>query len=187
MRRSLFVIVLLTLVVAAVGSAVGERDTQAQPAGPKREPVAPPTPTLPVPEPDVVSGCVRGANLVRVLIYLRVRDYHCVPEVTPSSVCVRPGGAVLFKMRNECGFAEDPDRPAIVIDQPSLKRGLDGSEKGCRRIDLFRDCQLRFEHLKKGDTPTFKCTIDPNAAEGFYKYALRGQIDWLDPDVEVHQ
>ncbi len=187
MRRSLFVIVLLTLVVAAVGSAVGERDTQAQPAGPKREPVPPVVQTTP--EQDVISQCVHGAESVKVLIDLHVKDDHCVPEVTPSSVCVRRGGKVQFTLRNDCGFADDPDRPAVVIEQPSPKRGLVRRDGDSTTVDLFQDCerQRRFEHLKKGASPTATCLIHPKAAEGFYKYALKGQIDWLDPDVEVHQ
>jgi hypothetical protein len=31
------------------------------------------------------------------------------------------------------------------------------------------------------------CDIGADAFEGFYKYGLRGQIDPLDPDVEVRR
>jgi hypothetical protein len=135
---------------------------------------------------DTVSGCVSGAPLVKVLIDLKPSADHCAPEVTPASVCVAPGGVVKFRVHNGCRDLGKPDLPALEITQPAFKRALFGTETWTGG-GLFQDCSLKIPQIAAGASPVILCEIAADAVDGFYKYGLKGDIDPLDPDVEVRR
>lgn len=171
MRREAFVTVLLTSVVVFAGATACNKP--------------------PSEEPDTVSGCRAGARRVKVLIDLQpTREGHCVPEVTPASVCVAPAGEVAFRIHNGCQSLNqspnDPARPAIEIGQPKFKRKLDGKKDGAPDLEIFQNCSLRVSQLDKDASHALRCSVHKDAVPGFYKYGLSGQIEPLDPDVEVH-
>jgi hypothetical protein len=185
-RRENFAISLLisvAVVFAAATGCNGDKPAQA-PAGQAPRPAA----ALTIdPRSDTVSGCVEGAPLVKVLVQLEPRDGRCVAEVTPASVCVAQGGVVRFKIRNDCGaLPADPDRPAVEITPPRFKRGLDALRvKATEQPALFVNCSLRIPQLDAASSRVLWCDVAEDALDGFYKYGLQGQIEPLDPDVEV--
>jgi hypothetical protein len=130
---------------------------------------------------DLVSGCVSGAPLVKVLVELNQVGTKCVPEVTPASVCVAAGGVLRFKVQNDC----DSPRSLVTITKPFFKRTLTGKRESRDKPDLFRSCSLEVPAIKKGDSHVLLCDVFGDAYEGFYKYGLRGEGFELDPDVEV--
>lgn len=167
MRRDVLVTVLLTSAVVFAGATACNKP--------------------PSEEPDTMSGCTAGAKRVKVLIDLQPnRESHCVPEVTPASVCVAPEGEVAFKIHNGCQALSDPTRPAIEIGQPKFKRKLDGKTDRAPDLEVFQNCSLRVSQLDKDASHALKCSVHKDAVPGFYKYVLSGQIDTLDPDVEIH-
>lgn len=140
---------------------------------------------------DVVSGCVAGAPLVKILINLRPTDKRgCRAEVTPASVCVAPGGVVRFKIDNECdGLEGEKDTPALEIAQPKFKMGLSPQQKPARELPaVLVNCGLKFARVDRrspGHDLVLFCDVPHDAFFGFYKYGLSGKIEPLDPDVEV--
>jgi hypothetical protein len=136
---------------------------------------------------DTVSGCERGAGLVKVLIDLKASNDHCLAEVTPASVCVAPGGAVRFKVLNSSCTLGDTSRPAVEIGQPRYKRPLGNEPPPTETPALFENCVPRVGKIDRSASRVVLCDIAENAVEGFYKYGLTGQIDPLDPDVEVRR
>jgi hypothetical protein len=140
---------------------------------------------------DVVSGCVTGAPLVKVLINLRPTDKRgCRAEVTPASVCVAPGGVVRFKIDNECdGLEGEKDTPALEIAQPKFKMALGSKQKPPGGLPpVLANCGLKFARVDRrspGHDSVLLCDVPNDAFEGFYKYGLSGKIEPLDPDVEV--
>lgn len=199
MRRSLLATVLLTLVVALPGSAVGG-EKPAQPAAQKKS-IVRTTPdakadsnlhrievTLPQPADlvsDTVSGCVRGAALAKVLIDLQRKEKGCVPEVTPASVCVAPGGTVRFKIRYGCGLG---GQTSVEIGTPNFKRRLDGHTDDAERPAIFSGCSPQPQLPEPERIQVVHCDVSEYALPGFYKYSLSQKgVFTLDPDVEVHQ
>jgi hypothetical protein len=147
-------------------------------------------PLPPVSKGDVFSGCRSGALQVKILIHLQPTEAGaCRAEVTPASVCVAPGGRVDFKVHNRCEALAG--RPALRITEPQLRRKLDGTRPDPSAPPLPRlltDCTLEFGSIPRSDAAaTASCIVDPRALEGFYKYGLEGQIDPLDPDIEVRK
>jgi hypothetical protein len=136
---------------------------------------------------DTVSGCERGAGLVKVLIDLKASNDHCVAEVTPASVCVAPGGVVRFKVLNSSCTLGDTSRPAVEIGQPRFKRPLGKEPPPTEPPTLLQNCVPRVGGIDRSASQVVLCDIAENAVEGFYKYGLTGQIDPLDPDVEVRR
>lgn len=135
---------------------------------------------------DLVSGCVYGAPLVKVLINLQPKAAdHCVAEVTPASVCVTPAGVVRFKIQNGCPDLDLPGRAALEIKVQKFKGSLSGQQVEARTLDIFQNCSLQVLKIKKGENPVVLCDVVPDATHGFYKYGLKGLVDPLDPDVEV--
>lgn len=143
----------------------------------------PPSPNL---NGDVVSGCdVKYGTFVKVQITLNRNDAKCRATVLPDKVCVIPGGAVRFKVLNECGDLIRPDQAALKITQPVPKR--EPNENPKKKNWEFASCSGRFDSL--GGTDDLKnvlfCEVPDSVVPGLYKYGLTGQIDPLDPDVEV--
>lgn len=148
-------------------------------------------------KPDIVSGCLEGSPLVKVVIKLTTVDKKCRAEVTPASVCVQRGGVIRWRIDNDCGRMVGTDvAPALEITVPILKVHIeDPSEKakteaasGLFSKPKLESCALKaptVEHRSKPGNVLLFCEVDPNAEYGFYKYGLKGQIDPLDPDVEV--
>lgn len=141
---------------------------------------------------DIVSGCVSGAPLVKVLIDLKPKDGgRCVPEVTPASVCVAPGGVVRFKIQNGCPPPSGGGGRALEITRPVFKLPLTtrlptpGPTPTPVPPPLFQSCELRVQPIDKSERRVVWCDVAENAHLGFYKYGLTGQIEHLDPDVEV--
>lgn len=146
-------------------------------------------------ESNIVSGCVEGASLVKAVITLTLVDKKCRADVTPASVCVVRGGVIRWKVDNDCGLLVGSDAaPALEITVPTLKASLDGLRETQESQALkaapakLASCGLKAPTLddrsKVGSVLLF-CEVDRNARYGFYKYGLKGQIDPLDPDVEV--
>ena len=184
MRHERFAIVLLLSMAAVLVGATGCNGDKTAP--PPDKAVAIPVGThVPDLASDIVSGCVSGAALVKVLVDLRPEGDRCVAEVTPASVCVAAGGVVRFKVENGCAALGDPGRPALEITQPVFKRRLTTREEQTRRPQLFQSCSLRVQRIDKGASQVVLCDVAADAYEGFYKYGLTGQIVPLDPDVEV--
>jgi len=134
---------------------------------------------------DVASGCVYGAPLVKVLISLHPTDSakKCGADVTPASVCVARGGVVRFAIVNHCGEG----RGRFEITPPRKKtidavHALTDTKAPTPAPDqmVFANCDLK--NLRRVDF----CDIGQDVEDGFYKYGLEGDIDSLDPDVEVH-
>jgi hypothetical protein len=143
---------------------------------------------------DIVSGCVDGSPLVKALISLTVVDQKCHADVTPASVCVVPGGVILWKVDNGCGpLVGSDDAPALEITAPTFKAPLGGlreSAKGqtAKAHPKLESCGLkatRVDDRSRSGSLMLFCEVDKGADYGFYKYGLRGKIDPLDPDVEV--
>jgi hypothetical protein len=142
---------------------------------------------------DIVSGCVEGAPVVKVLIRLTLVDKMCHAELTPGSVCVMPGAIIRWKIDNDCQRLEGKDgTPALEITAPIFKVHLDGrrerpkSETSTDAKKKLDSCRLNAAMIDKGSKIQLFCEVDQNAPYGFYKYGLKGdQIETLDPDVEV--
>lgn len=141
---------------------------------------------------DLVSGCVYGAPLVKVLINLQPKAAdHCVAEVTPASVCVTPAGVVRFKIQNGCPPPSGGGGRALEITRPVFKLPLTtrlptpGPTPTPVPPPLFQSCELRVQPIDKSERRVVWCDVAENAHLGFYKYGLTGQIEHLDPDVEV--
>jgi hypothetical protein len=143
----------------------------------------PPAPNL---NGDAVSGCdVKYGTFVKVEITLNRVDARCRATVLPDKVCVIPGGAIRFKVVNECGDLIRPDQPALKITQPVPKR--EANEKPEKKPWTLRSCSGQFDSLSGKDDlkNVLFCEVPDGVAPGLYKYGLTGQIDPLDPDVEV--
>ncbi len=134
---------------------------------------------------DTVSGCASGAPLVKVLVDLKPSADKCAPEVTPASVCVAPAGVVRFRVHNGCGDLGKPDRPAVEITQPEFKRALFGTEPWTG--GLFQSCSLVIPRVAAGANQIILCEIAADAPDAFYKYGVKGDIEPIDPDVEVRR
>ena len=186
MRHEMPAIVLLSMAAVLVGTTGCNADRTPAPPAPTGEAATSAGTGVPVLATDTVSGCVTGAALVKVLVDLKPEKNRCVPEVTPASVCVAAGGVVRFKVQNGCSALGDPARAAVEITQPVLKRGLTTARGETKASPLFQNCVLRVPRIDKGANLVVLCDVDPEAYEGFYKYGLTGQIEPLDPDVEVH-
>jgi hypothetical protein len=175
-RRDVFVTVLLTSVVVFAGAkgCSGDRPASASIHQPAVDLAS-----------DTVSGCLRGAALAKVLIALRLEGDRCVPEVTPASVCVAPGGVVRFKIENGCPL-RDPSRPPVEIGPTEFKRRLDGTTDKITPPDVF-NCSYGISQPKEAMSRhhVIHCDVDERATPGFYKYGLKGIVS-LDPDVEIH-
>jgi hypothetical protein len=135
---------------------------------------------------DTVSGCAHGAALVKILIDLKPSADRCAPEVTPASVCVAPAGVVRFRVHNGCGELGKPDRPAVEITQPEFKRALFGAEPWTGG-GLFQSCSLKIPQMAAGANQVILCEIAADAPDAFYKYGVKGDIEPIDPDVEVRR
>ncbi len=136
---------------------------------------------------DVVSGCdVDGSPFVKVQITLARTDGRCRATVLPEKVCVFQGGGVRFRVVDRCGDLRS-DLPAVSITQPvpQAERG----EKPGKKAWTFKACIGRFDSLGQGDDPKnfLTCEVPDRVVPGLYKYGLTGQIDPLDPDVEVRK
>jgi hypothetical protein len=146
---------------------------------------------------NTVSGCVEGASLVKAVITLTPVDKKCHADVTPASVCVVPGGVILWRIENDCDrLAGDDQAPALEITVPTFKAHLGGVNEDLKAeaaTGLFpkpklESCGLKAPTIEKRSKPgsvLLFCEVDRKAPYGFYKYGLKGQIDPLDPDVEV--
>jgi len=135
---------------------------------------------------DTVSGCdVEYPTLAKVQITLNRVGEKCQAAVLPDKVCIIRSGAVRFKVVNQCGDLIRPDQPALKITQPVPKNGP--NEKQERKNWEFASCSGKFDSL--GGTGDLRnvlfCEVPDSVAAGLYKYGLSGQIDPLDPDVEV--
>jgi hypothetical protein len=149
----------------------------------------------PVPsvKPDIVSGCVEGSPLVKVLIRLTSVDGKCHADVTPASVCVQQGGVIRWRVDNYCGSLIKPGLPLLEITVPTYKPLGNPREKAesqdLKNPPKLESCALKtpkVEDRPKTANVLLFCEVDPKAPYGFYKYGLTGQIDPpLDPDVEV--
>jgi len=106
-----------------------------------------------------------------------------------------PGGVIRWKIDNDCGLlVGSVAEPALEITAPTFKAPLDGlresqqSQPSKAPPPKLASCGLKAltvdERSKAGNVLLF-CEVDKNARYGFYKYGLKGQIDPLDPDVEV--
>jgi hypothetical protein len=173
------ILALSTAVVLAGAAGCGSGE-QAPPEKPRDVVTAVGTGSLDL-SSDLVSGCVSGAALVKVLVDLSQVGTRCVPEVTPESVCVAAGGAVRFKVKNGC----DSSRALVKITKPVFKRTLAGKSDSRDKPDLFRSCSLEVPETKKGESHVLLCDVFADAYEGFYKYGLKGEGFDLDPGVEV--
>jgi hypothetical protein len=144
---------------------------------------------------DIVSGCVEGSPLVKAVITLKVVEEKCHADVTPASVCVVRGGVIRWKIDNYCGPLVGSDAmPALEITAPIFKAPLDGlresqqSQASKAPPPKLASCGLKartVEDRSKAGNVLLFCEVDKNARYGFYKYGLKGQIDPLDPDIEV--
>jgi hypothetical protein len=141
---------------------------------------------------DIVSGCVEGSPLVKAVITLTRVDEKCHADVTPASVCVVPGGVIRWKIDNDCGLlVGSVAEPALEITAPTFKAPLDGlresqqSQASKAPPPKLASCGLRAPTVDDRSKILLFCEVDRNARYGFYKYGLKGQIDPLDPDVEV--
>jgi len=182
-RHERFAVVLLST-AAVVGGAAGCHADKTAP--PPRQAVVTAVGSQAVDlASDIVSGCVSGAALVKVLVDLKPENDRCVPEVTPASVCVAAGGVVRFKVQNGCAALGDADRPALEITRPVFKRSLTTQVQPTELPPLFQNCVLRVQRIDKAASHVVLCDVAADAFEGFYKYGLTGQIVALDPDVEV--
>jgi len=185
-RHEWSAIALLSVATVVVGAAACNGDRTPAPPTPAGEAVATAARTgTGELDTDTVSGCVTGAALVKVLVDLKLDKGRCVAEVTPASVCVAAGGVVRFKVQNGCAALAEPDRPALEISQPVFKRRLPGPRGETKGSPVFQNCVLRMPKIDRGANQVVLCDVDPQAYEGFYKYSLTGQIEPLDPDVEV--
>lgn len=198
MRRDSLVAVLLMAVLAACGEAAPGSGQAPVPAT-DATPATGPSGTHPVPRvtSDIVSGCVDGAPLVKIVIKLTVGDdKKCHADVTPASVCVVPGGVIRWRIDNDCGPLIGSDvGPALEITSPTFKAHLGGlSGKGNSQASKvppkLASCALKAPKIEDRSRPgnvLLFCEVDRNAEEGFYKYGLKGQIEPLDPDIEVRR
>ena len=184
MRHERFAIVLLLSMAAVLVGATGCNGDKTAPPSRKAVMTTVGAQALDLAS-DIVSGCVSGAALVKVLIDLKLENNRCVPEVTPASVCVAAGGVVRFKVQNGCAALGDPDRPAVEITKPVFKRPLTTQVEPTDLPELFQNCVLRVQRIDRAASHVVLCDVAEEAYEGFYKYGLTGQIVPLDPDVEV--
>jgi hypothetical protein len=182
-RRDVFAILLALVAIVVAGVALWRADKGAAPPKPGVLAAHCPGPDL---ASDTVSGCVCGAALVKVLVDLREKDGHCVPEVTPASVCVAPGGAVRFRIQNGCKSV-DPGRAVVEISQPRFKPPLAAKPLvPDKKPEIFQGCSLQFQRFNEKGKDVLLCGVPEDAVEGFYKYDIGGTgIETLDPDVEV--
>jgi hypothetical protein len=195
-RREFLVGVLMMVALAACSDAAPGGGQAAAPARDAPSAEAPgdhyPAPNV---ASDIVSGCVDGSPLVKVLITLTVVDKKCHADLTPASVCVVPGGVIRWKVDNDCGPLVGSDAaPALEITAPTFKaaqagsRGNEQGEASKAPPPKLASCGLKAarveERSKPGNLLLF-CEVDRKAPYGFYKYGLKGQFDPLDPDVEV--
>ncbi len=187
MRRSLLATVLLTAFAGAMVCSGDQPDGTGTPDATKKGRLAHSHHLGPMLATDTMSGCVAGAPLVKVLISIDPKD-KCVPEVTPGSVCVAPGGVVRFRIQNNC----EPKTP-FEITQPEFRRPLKPADEriptassmpGAQsQRSIFENCTLRVPAVA---SHFIHCDVPEDAPPGFYRYKLRGGVT-LDPDVEVHQ
>lgn len=137
---------------------------------------------------DVVSGCdVEGSPYVKAQITLSRSDGKCRAAVLPDKLCVFQGGAVRFRVVNQCGELIRPDQPALKITRP-VPKSRPGDPPGKKEWS-FRTCSAQFDTLGQGDEPSnfMFCEVPPSVEPGLYKYGLSGQIEPLDPDIEVRR
>lgn len=186
MRREAFLAVLLMSMVVLAGASTSQGQEPASTPLAQTQAVTAIQPPRAALASDTVSGCVRGAALVKVLIFLHPKEDRCVPEVTPASVCVAPGGVVRFKIQNECRLPVEKGREGIEITRPRFRRShAPRPEPGPPRHEdrpIFENCSLQIPQLAARHV--IHCDVREDAAPGFYKYGLTGIVS-LDPDVEV--
>lgn len=166
----------VALAVVLAGAASCQPPAETPPAA--SQPAAMAQTPIDVSALDIFSGCERGALQVKVLIHLRPTDAGaCRPEVTPASVCVKPGGRVDFKVESDC---QKPTEVALTV--PTLKRKLDGSQPPAdEKRPVLPGCDLK---LRVGVSD--HCTAKDGSVQGYYKYDVYGDgIERLDPDIEV--
>lgn len=187
MRREPFVTVLLASLVALAGTASSQGQEAA--SRPAKKGIAKPCHARGGPSharpgvlaSDTVSGCVRGAPLVKVLIDLRKQERRCVPVVLPGSVCVAPGGVVRFKLQSECKLVGKE----IEITAPRWDRPLhDGQPVRPEKPPILGNCSRRFPRPGAETGNVIHCDVPADAVPGFYIYEITG-VEGADPDIEI--
>lgn len=136
---------------------------------------------------DAVSGCdVSGSPFVKVKITLNRSGMTCKATVDPTTVCVFQGGAIRFKVANNCGELIRAGEPALKITRPTPRSQ---AAKASPEAWTFKTCSAQFDSLADGenDKNALFCEVPDTIAPGTYKYGFTGQIDPLDPDIEVRK
>jgi hypothetical protein len=140
---------------------------------------------------DVVPGCdVGGSPFVKVKITLDKSGKTCKATVAPATVCVFRGGAVRFKVDNRCAELIRVGETALTITQPTPHaRAAKEAAMESPKPWNFKICAEKFESLVDGDSDknTMTCDVPDTVAVGTYKYGLGGQVEPLDPDIEVRK
>lgn len=128
------------------------------------------------------SGCEKGTHLGKVAITVERQDGTCrVTDVTPASVCVAPNGAIRWEVYSDCDVSVGED-PALEVTRPDPKTAFFDPHTGDRPA-ILEDCRIAAVSSTKKNL--FFCDINEDAHEGFYKYGLVGQIEGVDPGIEV--
>jgi hypothetical protein len=133
------------------------------------------------PRTVVVSACNGVPTLVQPRIRLeRSAEGACTATVAPERLCVYRGDVLHWQVYNQCGVLEGKTRPALAVVR------LTPVEKA-PPPKWFEACRPSLSRVLPGADArnTISCRIPDSATAGLYKYSLEGEIQPLDPHLEV--
>lgn len=146
---------------------------------------------------DTISGGPGGSAFVKVAITLGQNGGTgpCkVLTLTPATVYVVPGAAIRWKVTNACASAR-----RLIFTQPKPKVAgaygksatVEASVPNQERVGApenwsFANCTSEIA-LVPGMENALLCEVPPNVQPGLYKYGLNGDIEPVDPDIEVRR
>jgi hypothetical protein len=134
------------------------------------------------PRTVVVSACGGVPALIqpRITLYRPEGERNCRAAVAPERLCIYRGDVLHWQVDNQCGLLEGKQRPALALVR------LTPLEKA-RPATWLADCRPSLWHVAPGADAKnrFSCRVPENAPAGVYKYDLEGEIQPLDPHLEV--
>ncbi len=184
----------LSVIVGLFLACQGASQTQPPPPSPEAVTKAEPATLRFSPRGEALSGCIHGAPVGKIVVHLaRGNDGRCRADVSPALVCVAPGGIIRWRIDNGCErLVGTKDNPALALTKPRKRSFyLDSPEVpkppiGTDPVSILTACEPLLAQVEAGRSFLY-CTVRDDAPEGIYKYGLEGQIDPLDPDIEVRR
>lgn len=182
-------------VLALVGSGILILACQGRPPCPDGQvcmdpgAACPPGQVCMLPADQDVDGCTNpewGAALVKAKIKLKKDNQtdRCVATVTPEHVCVMPGGAIRWQVKNHCDI---PDNPEGVLKITGIT-WLECDPK-LTALEMTPDVPADPEKPEPlSPKNQLFCGVPDDQDGREYKYAVEGpEFEGVDPWVEVRR